>query len=254
MSTETTTPQSIEELKLALAAAEQKLYEEKRAIAQAEREMKWKLEEDARKAAEAKAMLAWETTAKAIVAALKKVGFANPTYVMSDSGKYPKILCFSSDSYPAWNVAFEECYRGGYNSARETKIKVGQYGESRTYPQLKAGGFNYEKIAATAWEKYQDALAKRKRANTEKNNQATNKRRIASLTDQFGELAYTGADYKNIPNVKLSDYTFHSDGRGHSSYSYRSDNDLMLDITHINEEDAAKLLQFMKENGMLEKK
>lgn len=244
--------QSIEELKAALALAEQKLYEEKQAIAKAEREEKNRIEEEARKIAEAKAKLTWETTAKAIVAELKAVGFTNANCIMGDAGKYPAIRCFAADNYAAWQVSFEEAYTGDYGRrGYETKIKVGQYGEAHTYPQLKAGGFNYKKIAATAWEKYQTAMAKRKRANTEEENKASNKARIDRLVAEFGTPAYKGADYKNISNMIVTSETYHSDGRGHNSYSYRSDNDLMLKVNHISEEKAAQLIQFMIDNGMI---
>lgn len=257
MSTTTLEEVTIEELKAAIVLKEEALREEKRAIVEKERQERQRIEDEARAVAEAKHRLVWETAAKAIIEELKIVGFSAASYIIGDNGKYPKITCIPGDSYPAWIVSFEEVWEGGHHSARTTKIKVGQYGSGHTYPQLKAGGFNYKKIAATAWELYQDALVKQKRANTEKNNEESNKARISRLTNTFGELAYKGADYKNIPNVKINYYTFHNGGnRGghHASYTYRSDNDLMLDITHISEEDAEKVLRFMKENGMLEKK
>lgn len=250
----TPTTQSIEELKAQLAAAEQKLYEEKQELARKEREAKYEAERIAREAAEAKAMLMWEDAAKQIVAELKAVGFTNANYTLPKSGKYPTIHCFAADNYEAWQVVFDTSYSGGssfHSRATGTSIKVGQFGEANRYPQLKAGGFNYKKIAATAWDKYQTELAKKKRVNTEQENQKSNEARIKRLVTQFGVPAYKGADYNQIKNVSLHHYTFHSSDRGRSSYTYRTDNNLKLHIDSITEENAAKVIQFMLDNGMI---
>lgn len=245
--------QSIEELRAQLAAAEQKLYEEKQELLRKEREAKYEAERIARAEAEAKAMLAWEAVAKEIVKELKAVGFINANYILPPSGKYPTIRCFAADNYEAWQVAFDTTYSRDKWSSRGTGtiIKVGQYGEANRYPQLKDGGFSYKKIAATAWDKYQTELAKKKRANTEEENKTANKAHISRLVNQFGKPAYKGADYNQIKGVSITSETYHSNGRGHNSFSYRTDNDLMLKVDHITEENAAKLIQFMLDNGMI---
>lgn len=249
------TLKSIEDLKAELAIAEQKLYEEKQAVLKAEREEKYRLEKIAQEVKDKEAMLKWEAVAKEIVKELKAVGFSNANYIMEDKGEYPAIRCFAADNYSAWRVEFDTSYSSNYGRAGVTQIKVGQYGEANRYPQLKAGGFNYKKIAATAWDKYQTALAKKKRANTEEENKAANEARITRLKNQFGKKPYDSATHKEIDNVKVSYYTHYDGDRNRGGhYTYRTDDNLMLSIDSISEEQAAKLIQFMIENGMTEKK
>lgn len=248
----TPTIKTIEELKAELAAAEKKLYEEKQELARQEREAKYEAERIEREAAEKKAMLAFENVAKAIVAELIAVGFTKATYTLPESGKFPNIHCTPDEKYVAWDVFFETSYNRDTWRSRETgtKVVVGLYGDANRYPKLKDGGYNYKKIAATAWDKYQTHLAKQKRENVQLTNQKSNEARIKRLVTQFGKPAYQGSDRNEIKNVKVSHYIWHEGCRNGRAF-YRSDNNLMLAVDHITEENAAKLIQFMLDNGMI---
>lgn len=245
------TLKSIEELKAELAAAEQKLYLEKQTLLEEERKAKREAERIEREAAEAKAMLGWEKVAKEIVKALVAVGFTKASYDMAGGGMYPTIKCFPNDFWAKWDVRFESTYARSY-SGTETKVLVGQYGETSRYPRLKTGGFNYDKIAKTAWEKYEAAVATQKRESEKLTAQQSNEARIKRLVGKFGVKPYASADYRTIDNVKVSHYTYHNRGNNRGGdYSYRSDNSLIFTVDSITEENAAKLLEFMVANGMI---
>lgn len=245
------TTKTIEELKAELAAAEQKLYEEKQELLRKEREAKYEAERIEQEKRDAATLQAFLAIAEQIVDELKAVGFTKASY-KANGGKYPKIICNPNDSnYESWNVAFEDSYRSEYPRGYEVKVVVGRYDACHRYPKIKAGGFSYKKIAATAWEKYQDAIAQQKRANTEEENKTSNEARITRLTKKFGKPNYEGSKTYYIDNVSVSHYTYHS-GNGHGgTYSYRTDNDLMLDVKHLTEEQAALLIQFMVDNGIV---
>lgn len=249
-----------EDAQAALRAAEQQAYELERAAKEEKRKVQLELERQEQAIKDAAAMLEWEKVAKLLVTELVAVGFTKASYSMPTTGRYPSIVCIPNESYSTWHVKFEEVYsrsRGfGRFSARETKIVVGSWDAAHRYPALKAGGFNYKKIAATAWEMYQVYLAKKKRENTQEENKKLNEERINRLNNQFGKPAYKGSARWEIKNVKLSHYTFYSQtgrgGGGGGSYTYRTDNNLMLHIDSITEENAAKLIQFMLDNGMIQ--
>jgi hypothetical protein len=247
------TSKLIEELKAELAIAEQKLYEEKQAVLKAEREAEYAAKEAACKEREATEMFKWETVAKEIVIELKKVGFTEATYSLPDSGRFPNVYCFPDDKYVAWGINFEVSYNRDSWRARENGVvvMVGQYGEKNRYPQSKTGGFNYSKIATTAWDKYQTSIAKQKRANTAEENKTSNEARITRLNNQFGKPVYEGADRKEIKNVSIHHYTFYNRGTHGGECTYRQDNNLKLHVDSITEENAAKLIQFMLDNGMI---
>ena len=253
-----TNEMSIEELKAALQAKEDALAEERRQVAEQEREIKRAAEKAQREAEEAARKLTYEETAKAIVTALKEVGFKNALYSMENSGEFPIVKAFASaGQWDAWSIKFEKVYGSHshyfHSSSFDVKVIVGDYGHKHSFPVLKAGGYNYAKIAKAAFDAYQAGNIEAKRQAVVANNQKSNEVRIANLKETLGKPAYKGSTTINIPNVSLHHYNFYNGGgRGgqHSEYHYRTDNDLMLHIEHITEENAAKLIKFMIANGM----
>lgn len=246
---------TIEEIKAALKEKEDALAEERRQIAEQEREIKRAAEEEIRKAEAAKRKLTYEVYAKAIVTALVDVGFKNASYDMKANDEFPVIKAFpNAESWSPWSIHFDKVYgsssRFYSHSSFSIKIIVGDYGNKHSFPVLKAGGYNYTKIAKTVWDACETGKAEAKRKAAIVNNEKSNEARIARLNDKFGKSPYKEATYKTVNNVKIIHYTFYNNHRG-GEYTYRKDNDLMLHVDHITEENAEKLIKFMKDNGML---
>lgn len=248
----------IEERKAAIAAEEARLAEAKREADRIEREAREKIEEAKRKQARAEHRAKFMSDAKKIVKALKVQGFNKATIEEHEGAEFPTILPQGvSGNGPI--VAFDYIMdrSSSWRSQRNgVKVQVGntyQEGNKR-FPQRKGGDFNYDGIAIAYKELLAMETAKVTRRQHEQVAEKSNEARVKRLQDTFGEKPYESSSYKSIHNVAIYHYnTYGHVGERDYRMVERNDNDLILKVEHISEEEASKLLQFMKDNGMLDK-
>ena len=245
----------IEERKAAIAAEQAKLDEQRAEAERIEREHKAEIEREERKRKMNAQRAKYMADANKIVEALHVQGFTKAVVTETDGREFPDIHPGGTDKHGI-PVVFEWVYNRDSWRSRITglRVRVGDtYVEgSKRFPQRKSGDFNYDGIAKTYKEMYDVEVAKTQRNNREKLNAQSNKQRIARLTNKYGTPAYKGADYNRIPEVEILDTKWHGQG-ANRSYTVRPDNVLMLHIDRISEENADKLLAFMKTEGMLDK-
>lgn len=251
---------TIEELKKTIADAEalvaietEKIHAQKMEAARIEREAKYELERIAQREADQLHAEKFMTHANAIVAELIKLDFLDASVSMTDGNKFPTIHPRGEQVRSNVSLCFEVVYSGGSWHAHATgsKMVVGSYGESKTFPQKADGTFSYEKIAKAFAEKYEAKNAEARREANEKSAQAYNDAAVKTLINKFGTEAYKGANYKSLKNTSFSSAEYHSDNRGHGTSRVYGKDQIKVTIKNVSVEKAEKLLAFLKENDLL---
>lgn len=246
----------IEERQLAIAEEQKRLEEAQREARRIEEEKKEQEREKARRVQQQLHRNKFLGDAKKIVAALKAQGFAKAKVEDREGADFPVILPQGEGGVGPivfFDYMMDRSERWHARSSG-VKVQVGQtYVEgNKRFPQRKGGDFNYDGIAQAYKDLWDTEVARTNRRNHEKVASQSNEARVKRLTSKFGVKPYEKADYKSIPNVGIYHYTSHGTGKDFRTVE-RNDNDLVLKVEHISEENADKLLQFMKDNGMFDK-
>jgi hypothetical protein len=181
----------IDALKAELAIEEEKVREQAREIKRQEQEAERQVKLAAQQVKNAALVEKIRVYAADLVAALNAEGVACSVRE-GNAGEWSPVLpgvkfADASLGY-SFPVHFEERRTGSCYSSRSNgyKVMVGQFGETKSFPQLAKGGFSYEKIAKEVASRIQNAEASRKREILDAQKREHGKQTAAELVKVIG--------------------------------------------------------------------